>query len=99
MTFTRDVTAVYVLCRHFFCVPSSSKFVPRVVCGAKEPNEVCCVFLPCVPPEAPDGILIEGGRDKRENDWANGPMPLSIFTFSLHQALFWGQAKNLICQP
>lgn len=41
VTFMKDDTAVYMCC-HFFCAPSWSECVPRVVCGAKEANEVCC---------------------------------------------------------
>lgn len=51
-------------------------------------------FPPCVPSEAPNGILVWGGRDKSETDCVYGPMPPSHFSFNLHQALFWGEAKN-----
>ncbi len=33
-----------------------------------------------MPPEAPNGILVEGGRDKKETNWVQHPMLLSHFT-------------------
>ena len=80
-------TAVYILCFHFLCAPRSWQ------CST------CCARFPHELPKAPNGVLIEGGRDKGETNCVHGPLPPSHSNFNLHQVLFGDRVRIRFLTP
>lgn len=93
------MTLQFIFCAVTSSVARVDQNVFHVLCAElKRQTRFACFFL-LGSPVAPNGILVEGGTDKREADCAPCPMPRSHFSLNLHQALFRGQGKNYMSHP